>query len=180
MSADRQDCAPVPDSSCAPPIELRSRSGAGGHLVPRATVGALVPLRLRVWPERTTENRVPPEWARSGTHGPTGTARAAVIWFGPPLVQLVRVGRLGNVKHRNFDHNPELTEAVFQYGSDGYELSVAEAKRLMSEIETIMNGGGSGLIRATIDGAERAFLISAGALVTFHVPIAVPGEDPEA
>jgi hypothetical protein len=84
------------------------------------------------------------------------------------------------VKHRNFDHNPELTEAVFQYGSDGYELSVAEAKRLMSEIETIMNGGGSGLIRATIDGAERAFLISAGALVTFHVPIAAPGEDPEA
>ncbi|MDF2898768.1 MAG: hypothetical protein K0Q46_5554 [Rhodococcus erythropolis] len=120
---------------------------------------------------------MPPEWARSGTHGPTGTARAALIRFGPPLVQLARVGRLGNVKHRNPDHNPELTEAVFQYGSDGHELSVVEAKRLMSEVEAIMNGGGSGLIRATIDGAERAFLISAGALVTFHVPIAAPGED---
>jgi hypothetical protein len=41
MSADRQDyapgpdssCAPRPDSSCAPPTELRLRSGVGGHLV---------------------------------------------------------------------------------------------------------------------------------------------------
>jgi hypothetical protein len=84
------------------------------------------------------------------------------------------------VKHRNPDHTPELTEAVFQYGSDGYELSVAEVKRLMSEVETIMNRGGSGLVRATINGAERAFLISAGALVTFHVPIGALDEALEA
>lgn len=84
------------------------------------------------------------------------------------------------MKHRNPDHNPELTEAVFQYGSDGYELSVAEVKRLMLEVETIMNGRGSGLVRATIDGAERSFLISAGALVTFHVPIGALGEVQEA
>ncbi|WP_167349906.1 hypothetical protein [Rhodococcus qingshengii] len=50
----------------------------------------------------------------------------------------------------------------------------------MSEVETIMNRGGSGLVRATINGAERAFLISAGALVTFHVPIGALDEALEA
>ncbi|MDV8009014.1 MULTISPECIES: hypothetical protein [unclassified Rhodococcus (in: high G+C Gram-positive bacteria)] len=64
-----------------------------------------------------------------------------------------------------------MTEAVFQYGADGYELPVDEVKRLMLDVATIMNGRGTGLVRATIEGSEKVFLISAGALVTFHVPI---------
>lgn len=83
------------------------------------------------------------------------------------------------MKHRNTDHNSEITEAVFQYGSDGYELPVAEVIRLMLDVETIMNGRGTGLVRVTIDGAEKAFLISAGALVTFHVPVGTLDEDPD-
>lgn len=84
------------------------------------------------------------------------------------------------VKHRNTDHNPDTTQAVFQYDSDGYELPVTEVKRLMLDVETIINGRGTGLVRATIDGSEKAFLISAGALVTFHVPIGTMDEDPDA
>ncbi|OCC20877.1 hypothetical protein AS590_23270 [Prescottella equi] len=84
------------------------------------------------------------------------------------------------MKHRHADHNPDTNQAVFQYGSDGYELPVAEVKRLMSDVETIINGRGTGLVRATIDGSEKAFLISAGALVTFHVRIGTMDEDPDA
>jgi len=73
-----------------------------------------------------------------------------------------------------------MAEAVFQYGSDGYELPVDEVKRLMLDVETIMNGRGTGLVRAEIDGVEKVFLISAGSLVTFHVPIGTMDEDPDA
>lgn len=67
-----------------------------------------------------------------------------------------------------------------KYGSDDDELPIDEVKRLMLDIETIMNRRGTGLVRATIDGSEKAFLISAGALVTFHVPIGTMDEDPDA
>ena len=83
------------------------------------------------------------------------------------------------MKHRNPDRDHKVTEAVFQYGSDAYEMPVDEVKRLMLDVETIMNGRGTGLVRAEIDGAEKVFLISAGALVTFHVPAGTTDEDPD-
>lgn len=114
-----------------------------------------------------------------GRAWPNRAGRAAAAGLGHHLPSSPPSADLVTVKHRNTNRTPEMTEAVFQYGSDGYELPVAEVKRLMLDVETIMNGRGTGLVRATIDGSEKAFLISAGALVTFHVPIGTLDEDPD-
>jgi hypothetical protein len=60
--------------------------------------------------------------------------------------------------------------AAFHYGADRYEISLDEAKRLMIEVQEIMNGDGWGLVRVEVGEAEAVFLISGGALLTFHVP----------
>ncbi|WP_212633735.1 hypothetical protein [Rhodococcus qingshengii] len=74
--------------------------------------------------------------------------------------------------------------AVFQYGSDRYEIPLDEAKRLMIDVQDVLNDQGTaGLVRVRVDGGEAVFLISGGALVTFHVPAGTTyydGEDPAA
>lgn len=66
-SADHPHRAPVPDSSSAPPTELRSHS---------ASVGA--------W-SGNTEDCVSAECARSGTHAPNRAGLAAGNRFVPPV-----------------------------------------------------------------------------------------------
>jgi len=75
------------------------------------------------------------------------------------------------MNHRRVDANHPTAAAVFQYGADLYDVPVAEVMRLMLDVEIIMNSRGTGIVRAMIDGPERVFLISAGAFVTFHLPV---------
>ncbi|MBT2275370.1 hypothetical protein [Rhodococcus qingshengii] len=90
--------------------------------------------------------------------------------------------------HRTVDDGPGAEDsgsevAVFQYGSDRYEIPLDEAKRLMIDVQDVLNDQGAGLVRVRVDGGEAVFLISGGAVVTFHVPDGTTyydGEDPAA